>query len=67
MRNHKNRKAKRFINQFNFDEIDHRLACGWHAEVNESSHKKKYLSEIKHSAINQGSNFLTKSNPSKNT
>ena len=43
-----NRKpVKRFINQINFEEIDHRLSCGWHVEAIESGQRKRYLRQIK--------------------
>ena len=47
MSNIKKRPAKRFINQINFEEIDHRLSCGWHVEVEESGQRKRYLRQIK--------------------
>ena len=43
-----NRRApKKFLNQFNFEEIDHRLSCGWHVELEESGQRKRYLRQIK--------------------
>ena len=43
-----NRKpVKRFINQINFEEIDHRLSCGWHVEGLESGQRKRYLRQVK--------------------
>ncbi len=50
--NSKRRSSKKFLNQFNFDEIDHRLSCGWHAEIEGIAQRKKYLIEIKHSQQN---------------
>ena len=47
MNNDKKRPTKRFINQINFEEIDHRLSCGWHVEVEESGQRKRYLRQIK--------------------
>ena len=47
MSNIKKRPTKRFINQINFEEIDHRLSCGWHVEVEESGQRKRYLRQIK--------------------
>ncbi len=47
--NSKKRPSKRFVNQFSFEEIDHRLACGWHAEINTIAQRKKYSAEFKHS------------------
>ena len=49
MSNIKKRPTKRFINQINFEEIDHRLSCGWHVEVEESGQRKRYLRQIKSS------------------
>ncbi len=47
MLNPKARPAKRLINQINFEEIDHRLSCGWHVEIEESGQRKRYLRQIK--------------------
>ena len=47
MSNIKKRPTKRFINQINFEEIDHRLSCGWHVKVEESGQRKRYLRQIK--------------------
>ncbi len=59
MGNFKKRSAKRLhSHQFNFDEIDHRLSCGWYAETKESNHKKKYLMEIKEYNKNFADNKL---------
>ena len=33
--------------QPNFEEIDHRLACGWHVEIEGSGQRKRYLRSIK--------------------
>ena len=30
-----------------FEEIDHRLACGWHVEIEGSGQRKRYLRSIK--------------------
>tara|TARA_Y100001970_G_C13641614_1_gene559147 strand:+ start:361 stop:522 length:162 start_codon:yes stop_codon:yes gene_type:complete len=30
----------------NFDEIDHRLACGWHTEVDPSGQRKRFLRSL---------------------
>ena len=32
--------------ELNFDEIDHRLSCGWHTEVEKTGKRKKYLKNI---------------------
>ena len=29
-----------------FEEIDHRLACGWHVEIEGSGQRKRYLRSI---------------------
>ncbi len=29
-----------------FEEIDHRLACGWHVEIEKNRNKKKFLNGI---------------------
>ena len=46
------RKPKKTNNvQFNleqgFEEIDHRLACGWYVEIEGSGQRKRYLRSIK--------------------
>ena len=33
--------------QPNFEEIDHKLACGWHVEIEGSGQRKRYLRAIK--------------------
>ena len=30
-----------------FDQIDHRLACGWHVEVECSGQRKRFLRQLK--------------------
>ncbi len=50
MENTKKRPSKRMVHPFIFEEIDHRLSCGWHAEPNEFGQRKKYLSEIKNTS-----------------
>ena len=47
MENSKEISSKRFLFPFNFDEIDHRLACGWHADLEGNSLKKKHLHQDK--------------------
>ncbi len=49
----KNRSKKKILSQILFDEIDHRLSCGWHAEIEDNGNRKKYLKEIKHSSQNK--------------
>ena len=43
----KKRSTKRVLKQINFEEIDHRLSCGWHVEVEDSGQRKRYLRQIK--------------------
>ena len=33
--------------QPDFEEIDHRLACGWHVAIEGSGQRKRYLRSIK--------------------
>ncbi len=47
MINPKKKSSKRFLSQINFEEIDHRLSCGWHVEVEESGQRKRYLKQVK--------------------
>jgi len=47
MANSKKRAEKKFLTSVNFEEIDHRLSCGWHVEVEGSGQRKRYLREIK--------------------
>tara|TARA_Y100001968_G_scaffold319305_1_gene350627 strand:- start:170 stop:331 length:162 start_codon:yes stop_codon:yes gene_type:complete len=30
-----------------FKELDHRLACGWHVEIEGSGQRKRYLRQLK--------------------
>ena len=48
MEKFKKKAAKKVFSQINFEEIDHRLSCGWHVEVEESGQRKRYLRQIKH-------------------
>ena len=32
--------------QPNFEEIDHRLSCGWHVEIEGSGQRKRYLRSL---------------------
>ena len=36
---------KRFLNDFHFEEIDHRLSCGWYVELENKGQKKRFLPE----------------------
>ncbi len=49
MKKNKKKPHKRFLSQLKFEEIDHRLSCGWHVEIEESVQRKKYLSLKKES------------------
>ncbi len=49
MVNKKKRASKRVLAQVNFEEMDHRLSCGWHVELEESGQRKRYLRLIKSS------------------
>ena len=45
-------KSKRINNvelkvEQDFEEIDHRLACGWYVEIEGSGQRKRYLRSIK--------------------
>ncbi len=31
-----------------FEEADHRLACGWHVEIEGSGQRKRYLRALRH-------------------
>ncbi len=33
--------------EVDFEEIDHRLACGWHVEIEGSGQRKRYLRQLK--------------------
>ncbi len=49
MENSKKKPVKRLLNQIKFEEIDHRLSCGWHVEVEGSGQRKRYLRQINNS------------------
>ncbi len=50
MANTSKRSQKKIITPINFEEIDHRLSCGWHVEVEESGQRKRYLKQFKTSS-----------------
>ena len=52
MQNPRKKISKKLSEQFNFEEIDHRLACGWHVEVEGSGQRKRYIRSIHEQAIN---------------
>ena len=43
MENPKKKLLQKSLLKKNFEEIDHRLACGWHVEIEDCGNKKKYL------------------------
>ena len=43
----KRRPNKRLLSKISFEEIDHRLSCGWHVEVEASGQRKRYLKQVK--------------------
>ncbi len=50
------KKTKKTINsdlklQPDFEEIDHRLACGWHIEIEGSGQRKRYLRSIRENQL----------------
>ena len=47
MKKIKKKQANLLSSQPDFDEIDHRLSCGWHAHIEGSGQRKRYLREIK--------------------
>ena len=49
MEKSKRRSPKKVLSKINFEEIDHRLSCGWHVEVEESGQRKRYLRQAKNS------------------
>lgn len=40
------RKNFKLDSQANFEEIDHRLACGWHVDPMDSGQRKRYIKQI---------------------
>lgn len=47
MANPKKKLNQKSSAQVGFEEIDHRLACGWHVEVEGSGQRKRYLKLVK--------------------
>ncbi len=56
MTNIKKKVTQKLSKAKDFEEIDHRLACGWHVEIEGSGQRKRYLKQ-----------FKQKANPSKTT
>ena len=46
MPNNKKKKFYKLDSQPDFDQIDHRLACGWHVEIEGSGQRKRYLRQL---------------------
>ena len=47
MENKIKKKLAKLDSLTNFEEIDHRLACGWHVEIEGSGQRKRYLRQLK--------------------
>ena len=47
MENFIKKKLTKLETKIDFDEIDHRLACGWHVEIEGSGQRKRYLRDLK--------------------
>ena len=45
------KKLSGLDSQPDFDELDHRLACGWHTQIEGSGQRKRYLKSLKQDAI----------------
>ena len=43
----KKRNISKLDSKSNFEQLDHRLACGWHVEVEGSGQRKRYLRQLK--------------------
>tara|TARA_Y100001968_G_scaffold333931_1_gene401304 strand:- start:8278 stop:8442 length:165 start_codon:yes stop_codon:yes gene_type:complete len=46
MENSIKKKLKKLGSKIDFEEIDHRLACGWHVEIEGSGQRKRYLRQL---------------------
>ena len=42
----KKKKLSKIKSEFDFEQIDHRLACGWHVEIEGSGQRKRYLRQL---------------------
>ncbi len=47
MKKPKKRNRVELTVQPNFEELEHRLACGWHVQIEDSGQRKRYLKSIK--------------------
>ena len=52
MKNIKKKQTNLLSSQPDFEEIDHRLACGWHAHIEGSGQRKRYLKSITPERVN---------------
>ncbi len=41
------KKLSKLQSKITFDETDHRLACGWHVDIEGSGQRKRYLKSLK--------------------
>ena len=53
MTNPKKKFSPKLSDQVNFEEIDHRLACGWYVEVEGSGQRKRYLRQRRKNTLGQ--------------
>ncbi len=51
MKNIKKKQTNLLSSQPDFEEIDHRLACGWYAHIEGSGQRKRYLKTLKSDKI----------------
>ena len=42
----KKKKLAKITSDFDFEQMDHRLACGWHVEIEGSGQRKRYLRQV---------------------
>lgn len=58
MKKPKKKDRKKDLRQITFEEIDHRLSCGWHAQINQNVQRKKYLPHVKNNPQNNSFGIL---------
>jgi len=46
MEKQKKKSISRLVPEPSFEEIDHRLACGWFADPQDSAQRKRYIKQI---------------------
>tara|TARA_Y100001968_G_scaffold333229_1_gene394846 strand:- start:8735 stop:8893 length:159 start_codon:yes stop_codon:yes gene_type:complete len=51
MKNSIKKKLSSSSTKLDFEEIDHRLACGWHVEIEGSGQRKRYLKQLKQEKV----------------